>query len=250
MKVVAILQARCSSTRLPNKILEKILDKAMIQHQLERIQRCKNIEQLVVATSTDESDDKLVDLCEKLNVNIYRGDLNNVLDRFYQTALLYNADIVVRLTGDCPLADPKLIDEVIQLHIKEQNNYTSNTETETFPDGLDVEVFNFLDLKHAWKNAVNTSDLEHVTPYIRNNQMIQKGSYTSEINYSNYRWTVDEQKDLDFVRKIYSTLGEKGEFFGSQDIYNLLTDKPEIMEINANIVRNEGYSKSLEQDKL
>ena len=212
MKVVAILQARCSSTRLPNKILKEIMGKAMIQHQLERVNRCKYIDQLVVATSTEQSDSKLEELCVKLNTSIYRGNLNNVLDRFYQTALITKADIVVRLTGDCPLADPDLIDEVIQMHIKEQNNYTSNVETETFPDGLDVEVFNFHDLKDAWDNACTTSDLEHVTPYIRNNRKIKKGSYISKNNYSNYRWTVDEPRDLDFIKEIYSILGSQGQF--------------------------------------
>ena len=172
------------------------------------------------------------------------------MDRFYQTALITKADIVVRLTGDCPLADPDLIDEVIQMHIKEQNNYTSNVETETFPDGLDVEVFNFHDLKDAWDNACTTSDLEHVTPYIRNNRKIKKGSYISKNNYSNYRWTVDEPRDLDFIKEIYSILGSQGQFFSSQEIYDLLANRPDLLKINTDIVRNEGYLKSLEQDKL
>lgn len=250
MKVVAILQARCSSTRLPNKVLKKIMGKAMIQHQIERIMRCKYIDELIVATSTDKSDSRLEQLCVKIDTKVFRGSLNNVLDRFYNAALTARADIVVRLTGDCPLTDPELIDEVIKIHIQEKNNYTSNIELETFPDGLDVEVINFLDLKNAWQNARSTSDLEHVTPYIRNNQNILKGSYISKTNYSQYRWTVDEPKDLDFVKEIYSILGSQGQYFGSQEIYDLLANRPDLLKINTDIVRNEGYFKSLEQDKL
>jgi len=250
MKVVAILQARCSSTRLPNKVLKKILGKAMIHHQISRIKRSKLIDELIVATSDEQTDTPLVELCEKIDAKIFKGNLNNVLDRFYQAAITTNADIIVRLTGDCPLTDPEIIDQVIKLHIEEKNNYTSNIDPETFPDGLDVEVINFIDLENAWKRASSISDLEHVTPYIRNNPNIMKGSYISQIDYSKYRWTVDEPSDFDFVTAIYSILGTDDQYFDSQDIYDLLKNQPELLKINTNIIRNEGYLKSLEQDNL
>lgn len=250
MKVVAILQARCNSTRLPNKVLKKIMGKPMIEHQISRITRSKHVDELIVATSDEETDLPLVALCKKINVNVFAGSLNNVLDRFYQAALTSNADVIVRLTGDCPLTDPDIIDAVISLHINEGNSYTSNIEPETFPDGLDVEVLNFSELENAWKNATINSDLEHVTPYIRKNPNIIKGSFTSKINYSKYRWTVDEPKDFDFVTEIYSILGLNGRYFCSQDIYNLLNEQPELQKINTNILRNEGYFKSLTEDDL
>lgn len=250
MKVVAILQARCNSTRLPNKVLKEIKGKPMIEHQINRINRSRLIGDLIVATSNEETDFPLIALCKKINVKVFAGSLDNVLDRFYQAAIATNADVIVRLTGDCPLTDSKIIDDVIKLHIDKKNNYTSNTDPETFPDGLDVEVFNFAELKCAWKNASIKSDLEHVTPYIRRNPGIIKGAYTSEINYSKYRWTVDEQKDFDFVTEIYSILGAHDEYFSAQKIYNLLKEKPELLKINTNIKRNEGYLKSLAQDNL
>lgn len=249
MKVLAILQARCSSTRLPNKVLKTILSKAMIHHQIDRINRSKYIDQLIVATSTDESDSKLVDLCEKIDVNIFRGSLNNVLDRFYQAALYHNADIIVRLTGDCPLIDPSVIDGVIKQHLEENNDYTSNIEPATFPDGLDVEVFNLTVLQNAWGNAKSPSELEHVTPFIRSDKSIQKGSYIAEVDNSDLRWTVDEPNDLTFVTAIYELLGSHGDYFNSQEIYTLLKSRPDLMNINNNIERNEGYAKSLEEDK-
>jgi spore coat polysaccharide biosynthesis protein SpsF len=248
MKVVAILQARCNSTRLPNKVLKKIMGKPMVHRQISRIKRSNLIDELIVATSDELTDSPLEELCAQIGTKLFRGSLDNVLDRFYQTALATNADIIVRLTGDCPLTDSEVIDQVIRLHIEEKNDYTSNIEPETFPDGLDVEVFNFFDLENAWKHAYNKSDLEHVTPYIRNNSNIRKGSYISEVNYSEYRWTVDEPRDFTFVNKIYSILGADEKYFSSQDIYKLLKQQPDLLEINTNIIRNEGYSKSLEQD--
>lgn len=240
MKVVAILQARCSSRRLPNKVLLPILGKPMLQRQIERTLHSKLINELVVATSNQSSDTALVQLCESINISCFAGDLDNVLDRFYQAALQANADVVVRLTGDCPLCDPAIIDSVIAKHISGNNDYTSNVDPETFPDGLDVEVMNFSTLKNAWLNATAKMDLEHVTPYIRNDAMLVKGAFVSDIDYSYYRWTVDEPQDFEFVSKIYSILGAQDQYFDTHDIYRLLTDFPELTNINKNILRNEG----------
>lgn len=248
MNIVAILQARMSSTRLPNKVLKNILGKPMLQHQIERTQRSQKINSLVIATSNNIEDSAIIALGKKLNISTYAGHLTNVLDRYYQAAKTHKADIVVRITGDCPLTDPDIIDAVIKQHIEEKNTYTSNVEKTTFPDGLDVEVINFTALEDAWKNASKLSDLEHVTPYIRQQSDIKKGHYLAEHDYSSYRWTVDEPEDFTFVALIYEKLGIHGQYFSSEDIYRLLKKEPDLLKINQNISRNEGYLKSLSAD--
>ena len=241
MKVVAVLQARCNSRRLPNKVLKPILGKPMLQRQIERTKRSKLIDTLIVATSDQASDMNLVQLCQSIDVACFAGSLDNVLDRFYHAALQNNADVVVRLTGDCPLCDAEVIDAVIAQHLAENNDYTSNVDPETFPDGLDVEVMSFAAVKDAWLNAKLAIELEHVTPYIRNNPALTKGAYVSDIDYSHYRWTVDEPQDFDFVTKIYSILGPQEQYFDANDIYKLLALQPELQNINMNIQRNEGF---------
>ncbi|REL26045.1 spore coat protein [Thalassotalea euphylliae] len=249
LNVVAILQARMSSSRLPGKVLKPILGAPMLAHHIKRLARCQNIEQLVVATSTREEDQAIVKLCQQLNVACYTGSLNNVLDRYHQAANHYQADIVVRLTGDCPLADPQIIDDVIATHITQGNDYTSNVEPATFPDGFDVEVFNIEQLTTAWQQAKKQSDLEHVTPYIRNTLANKKGNYVSPVDYSHYRLTVDEPNDFVLVEKIYQALGRQGQYFTNEQIYQLLTNKPELAILNQDTMRNEGYLTSIVQEQ-
>lgn len=248
-KVVAILQARMSSTRLPGKVLKPILSEPMLAHQIKRLNRCQHIEQLVVATSDSTEDQAIARLCQQLNIACYAGSLDNVLDRFYQAARQYQADIVVRLTGDCPLADAQIIDNVITMHIEQGNDYTSNVEPATFPDGFDVEVFNMSQLTSAWENASKPSELEHVTPYIRNTLAQKKDNYTSAIDYSQYRLTVDEPNDFALVKSIYQALGPHGQYFDAEQIYQLLATKPELVLVNQGIVRNEGYIKSIAKEQ-
>lgn len=250
MKVVAILQARMSSSRLPSKVLMPILGKPMLAQQILRLQRAKNINQLIVATSNDDQDKAIAELCQQLEINCFTGSLDNVLDRFYHAAKSAQADIVVRLTGDCPLADPEVIDSAIELHLTEKSDYTSNCEQPTYPDGFDVEVFNFTELESAWQQATKPSELEHVTPYIRNKPLIKKSQLTSAIDYSHYRLTVDEAKDFQLVEQIYQMLSPQGQYFTSEQIFQLLSEKPELSVINQDIIRNEGYLKSLAQDQL
>lgn len=249
MNIVAILQARVSSSRLPKKVLKPILSKPMLQWQIERLSQSRLISKLIVATSNQAEDQPIVSLCEQLNVASFTGNLTNVLDRFYQCAQQEQADIVVRLTGDCPLIDAEVVDQVIDLHIKEKADYCSNVEPATFPDGLDVEVFNFALLKSAWLSAKKQSDLEHVTPYIRNNLANNKRNLTSTINYAHYRWTVDEPNDFTFVEKVFKTLADKNPHFSRHDVYQLLEQHPNWLKINSQITRNEGYLHSLTADK-
>lgn len=249
MSIVAILQARTSSSRLPNKVLKPILGTPMLQHQIERVSRSKLVDQLVVATSVESSDDELVGLLEHLGVHVYRGSLDDVLDRFYQAALELKPSHVVRLTGDCPLIDPVVIDDVIAYHIETGADYTSNVYPPSFPDGLDVEIMTLSTLENAWKAASLASDKEHVTSYIRNKKSVfSVRNLENKKDLSALRWTVDELNDFDFVSEIYAHLYRDNPEFNMMDILNLLVAKPELGIINQGYVRNEGYFKSLLKD--
>ena len=248
--ILAILQARVSSTRLPGKVLKPILGKPMIHHQIDRTLRSKKIDKLVLATSTDPSDDELERFCQEIDLLCYRGDLNDVLDRYYQAALLFNPAHVVRLTGDCPLTDLEIIDQVIDFYLAGGYDYVSNTMEPTFPDGLDVEIFSFSALKTAWTSAKLPSDREHVTPYIRNHENIfSTGSFKGDQDLSSHRWTVDELRDFGFVTRVYERLHPAKPYFKMADVLDLLVKYPELIQINKGIERNEGFNKSLEEDK-
>lgn len=246
--ILAILQARVSASRLPKKVLLPLLGKPMIFRQIERIKHSKRIDQLVVATSYHESDEQLFNICKQYGVECMRGNLNDVLDRFFEVAKLYKPDHVVRLTGDCPLIDPRLIDDVIQFHLEGNFDYTSNTLEPTFPDGLDVEIFKYSCLIDAKENAYLPSEKEHVTPFMTKNLTYNKGSYKGEHDFSNYRWTVDERLDFELVEKIYSELYTEGSLFNTKDILDYIEHNPELKNFNTLYKRNEGYIKSLEDD--
>jgi len=208
------------------------------------------IHRFVVATSSDESDDRIELLCVDHGIEVFRGELDNVLDRFYQCAKQYKPEHIVRLTGDCPLLDWRIVDFVIREHLHENSTYTSNCQPPTYPDGLDVEVFKFSILEEAWKNAKLPSELEHVVPYIRNNlKSFDKHNVEHETDLSNYRWTVDQMDDFIFVERVYEELYLKNADFDMQSILQLLNDKPHLIEINNYIMRNEGTKKSYEKDK-
>jgi spore coat polysaccharide biosynthesis protein SpsF len=248
--ILAILQARVSSTRLPGKVLMPILGKPMLQRQIERIQRARQINKLIVATSTESSDDPIRALCSKSRVDCFRGSLDDVLDRYYQAAVKWGGEQVVRLTGDCPLADSCLIDEIIKYHVDNNYDYTGNTIEPTFPDGLDTEIFRFDILKTAWQEARLPSEREHVTPFIwRQPDRFNIAVYKNNIDLSHMRWTVDEPEDFEFVRNIYEALYLKNPGFGTRQILNFLEKNPRLLKLNAGFRRNEGYEKSLKLDK-
>ena len=251
MKILAILQARMSSSRLPGKILKPILGKPMLTLQIERVLRARCIDSLIVATSTDPSDNPVEELCQDLGVECFRGSLDNVLDRYFQAAKHYKAQNLVRLTGDCPLADPDVIDEAIQYFLDHDFDYVTNGGDEpTFPDGLDVEVLKFSALKAAWENATQPSDIEHVTPYItKQPEEFKLGVFKGHPDRSHMRWTVDAPRDFEFVYRVYQELYPVNPQFGTDDILDLLQRKPEIGQINSDIERNEGLKKSLAIDK-
>ena len=247
--ILAILQARVSSCRFPGKVLKPLLGEPMLARQIERVKRSRSIDRLVVATSNDASDDLIEELCDKLEVDCFRGSLDDVLDRFYQAAKAHGATDVVRLTGDCPLIDPEVIDEVIQLYRTGEYDYASNTLEPTFPDGLDIEVFRFECLEQAWREAKLSSEREHVTLAIhRHPERYKLGMLKKERNLSALRWTVDEPDDYELITKFYEALYPVNPEFGFEDLVRHVDANPELMTYNTGHRRNEGLEKSLAQD--
>jgi spore coat polysaccharide biosynthesis protein SpsF len=248
--ILAVVQARVSSSRLPGKVLLPILGKPMLQLHLERLRRMKMADELVVATSDGVSDDPLAGFCRQLGVSCFRGSLEDVLDRFYQAAREYRPAHVVRLTGDCPLADPALIDEIVRYHIEGGYDYTSNTITPTYPDGLDAEVVRFECLETAWREARLPSQREHVTPFIWSQpDRFKLANYENEEDLSDLRWTVDEPQDFELIEMIYRELYPDKPDFDRADVLRLVRSKPELQDVNQGFARNEGLAKSLKQDR-
>ena len=248
--ILAVLQARYSSSRLPGKVLKPILGKPMLQHQIERVKRAKKIDELVVATSSDPSDDAIAKLCEEQGILCFRGSLDDVLDRVYQAAKPYSPDHVVRLTGDCPLSDPEIIDQVIEFHLRQGADYSSNAIRPVHPDGLDVEVCRFSVLTEAWKEAKLPSQREHVMPFIHGQPARFKiAHFESAVDHSEERWTVDTAADFELVTAIYGALYPSNPAFGMQDVLKFLKDRPELADLNRQSKRNEGFQVSLQKDK-
>ena len=248
--VLAILQARYSSSRLPGKILKDIVGRPMVFLEMERLKRAKNIDKLVLATSVEQSDNPVEEACRKYGVECYRGNLDDVLDRYYSCAEAYKPEHVVRVTGDCPLIDPAVVDMVIKKHLAEGNDYTCNINPPTFPDGLDVEIMKYSVLREAWQEAKLPSEREHVTPFIRNHpERYKLASMENDKDLSALRWTVDEPADFDFVCLIYEKLYKTKFDFSMNDVLHLLKKEPALLQINSGFERNEGMKKSLLADK-
>ncbi|EKS4342911.1 glycosyltransferase family protein [Clostridium botulinum] len=241
MKVVCIVQARVGSTRLPGKVLKKICGKTVLEHDIDRLRRVKNIDEIVIATTTLEKDNEIVKECEILDVKYFRGAEDDVLSRYYYAAKENDADIVVRVTSDCPLIDPEVSENIIQCYIdnKSKYDYISNTIDRTYPRGLDTEVFGFKVLEMAFKEAVSLRDKEHVTPYIWNNPQIFKlAQYKNRKDYSHLRWTLDTEEDFELINKIYNLLyPSMNSKFKFTNILNIYRDYPELYEINKEIIQ-------------
>lgn len=247
--ILAVLQARVSSTRLPGKVLKPLLGVPMLLRQLERVKHATLIDELTVATSEDSSDDPVAALCHENRIACFRGSLNDVLDRFYQAVHPLQPDHVVRLTGDCPLSDPEVIDLVIATQLAQGNDYTSNALEPTYPDGLDVEIMRRTALETAWREAGLKSQREHVTPFLyQHPERFQIGVVKNNCDLSKLRWTVDQAEDFEVIKMIYQELYNKEKIFGMKDILALLERHPEIQTFNDGLQRNEGYAKSLRDD--
>ena len=250
MKILGIIQARVSSSRLPGKVLKPLLGVPMILRQIERLKACRQIDEWVVATSDHASDDVLEGLLRKEGVSVFRGSLEDVLDRFYQASIVYRADHIVRLTADCPLIDPGVVDQVVAVHLQEANDYTSNVMPPTFPDGLDVEILSGAILQQIWQEADLPSQREHVTLFIRQQaEHFKLGRVKAPSDFSAMRWTVDEKADLAFVETVYERLYSDNPYFGFAEVVDLMTQEPSLAKLNDQYQRNEGLIASLKKDK-
>lgn len=238
MNVVAIIQARMTSTRLPGKVLLKVRGKSLLEYELERIRRSKLIHQTVIATTTNSTDDPIVELAFSLGIPYYRGSEEDVLSRYYEAAKAYQAEVVVRLTSDCPLIDPVIIDQTLQTYLDHANqfDYISNTLTRSFPRGMDTEVFSFQSLEIAYFEATQAYEREHVTPYLYlHPDRFRLGKVVHNGDLSKHRWTVDTPEDFELIRRIIQKLYPENPNFTMQDILHLLDDNPEWIEINRHI---------------
>jgi len=251
--ICAIIQARLNSSRLPGKVLFEIEGRPMLSYMLERVTASKRIDQLVVATSIEPSDDPITDFCRQSGISCYRGSLENVLDRYYQAALKAKCDVVVRLTADCPLIDPKVIDTVIDVFQSGQFDFAANTvppEGSTYPDGMDVEVFSFEALERAWKEAKKPSEQEHVTFYFwKNAQLFSTIRYDLQENLADYRLTVDYPEDFEVISSLLGNLYTKYSNFSMKDIIAFLNTNPGIRIKNSHIASNQGWQPAFERDK-
>jgi len=247
MKATAIIQARMGSTRLPGKILEKLAGKTALEHLIERLGYARKLQQIVLATTLDPKDDVVEKFCTERNILCFRGSENDVLDRYYQAALRFGADPVVRVTADCPVIDPRIVDELIDGF--KAGNYDVYGLGGEFPDGLDCTVFSFRALEKTWREANLPSEREHVGPYMSHHpELFKNGAYIKYTGLAHHRWTLDEPRDLVFLQAIYERLYQPGKLFVTEDILELLAREPHLAAINSDIIRNEGYLKSLRKD--
>jgi spore coat polysaccharide biosynthesis protein SpsF len=228
-----------SSSRLPGKSLMDIDGRPMLEWVIRRVKYSKLIDRVVVATTTDTSDDPIEELCKKLEIAIFRGSMFDVLDRYYQAAKIQHANIIVRVTSDCPLIDPEIIDKTILALVVSQADFACNRlpppMKRTYPIGLDVEVVRFEALERAWKEANLNNEREHVMPYLYDEPgrfKIEKIDH--DVDYGSMRWTVDTKEDLEFVRQVYTHLKGRDDF-SWLEVLDLVKSQPELTKINAGV---------------
>ncbi len=245
--IVALIQARMGSSRFPGKVLEDLAGRPMLWHVVNRVRKAAKVDKVVVATTDRDVDDPVAQFCEEEGIVFFRGSESDVLDRFYQAAKANHADVVVRITADCPLIDGAVIDKVLERFQRGDCDYACNIIRYTYPDGLDTEVCSFAALERAWREAKKPSEREHVTPYLRTDRF-RTANVESEIPVSpaDFRWTVDHPEDLEFVRKLYAAFSDNGDF-GFREVFDLLKERPDLATIQAETIMNEGYYKSLYQ---
>lgn len=237
MKVVAIVQARMSSTRLPGKILKTVLHKPLLQYQMERLQRCKTLDQIVIATTTNECDDTIVAFCQQHNIAFYRGSEHDVLARYYEAATLYEADVVVRITSDCPVIDPSVVDKVVHTYVENPTyDYLSNTLLRSYPRGMDTSLMPYKTLAAIHAVATDPADREHVTKYAYDRpQQFVVGNVANDVDYSEHRWTVDTIEDFEVVKILLEALYPSNKNFTMNDMVRYVEEHPNVQAINAHI---------------
>lgn len=240
MKTICIIQARVGSTRLPGKILLKVVSKAILLHVVMRVLQAKRIDEVIVATTTNVHDDVIEELVKAFahpKIGLFRGSENDVLDRYYQAAKTHRGDVIVRITSDCPLIDWDLLDSMVEEFSGKKYDYISNVlEKRTFPRGLDVEVFSFAVLEKMWKTCEQPHEREHVTAHIRENrEQFSTKSIVQTVDWSGLRWTLDEPDDFRFIQEVYAKLYPKNHFFTTQEILQLLRENPALSNINQHV---------------
>lgn len=250
-KVLCILQARMGSTRLPGKVLLKVKGIPLLEHEVKRIKRSKTINTIVIATTVNKEDNAIENLARRIGVDCFRGSEKDVLDRYYQCALLYpEFSAIVRVTGDCPLIDPVVIDKAVSLLQKGSFDYVSNVEfgKERFPNGMDVEVFTRKTLEEVAAKARLASEREHVTLFIRRNkEKFKNMNVGAPADFSRFRLTVDYPEDFEVVKFVIEHSPEDASYL---EYVSLLKEHPEIMTKNMRFARNEGLKKSIKEDRM
>lgn len=238
MKIAAIIQARMGSTRLSGKVMKEIHDKTVLSHVIERVSQSELIDNIIIATTTLERDNVIENEAIKCGVKVFRGSEEDVLSRYYYAAKENNIDVVVRITADCPLIDPIVVDEIIGCYLSNDydivTNAGSNLSQRTYPRGLDTEIFSFKKLENAFNNAKEKYQREHVTPYIYENSG-RTYYYKNTIDYSKYRWTLDTVEDYELLEKIYDRLYKNRHNFYLEDIISIFEKDPNLFEINAHV---------------
>lgn len=251
MRFLAVIQARSGSTRLPGKVLKDIAGRSQLEWVVRRVSRCGRVDKVVVATTDRPDDYPVLSQCEEIGVECFAGSENDVLDRYYQVARRYEPEYVVRVTGDCPCFDPGLLDEAI-CELRPDADYLGMV-SETFPDGLDLEIVRYSALVEAWEEAGLASEREHATQFIvKRPERYRIQDFASRIgDHGGERWTVDEPEDLELVREVFHHfIGQGDEGFGYADILAFLDSKPELRSINRGFARNEGLAKSVAHDHV
>ena len=235
--VVAIIQARMGSTRLPGKVMKDLEGETVLSRVFRRAKRAATIGEVIIATSDAAGDDVIVGECKKLTAKVFRGDERDVLDRYYRAAQLFRADVVVRITADCPLIDPEITDKTVGEFLREGPDYASNALTRTYPRGLDTEVFSMQALERAWMEASQEYQRAHVGPYFfENPEKFKLLAVKGEKDYSGMRWTLDTPEDLEFLRAVYARFPGRGDF-GWLEVLGMLEREPQLLELNRNVAQ-------------
>lgn len=240
MKTVIVVQARMTSTRLPGKILKPVLDKPLLEYQSERLKRVKKADEIVIATTTNDTDLPIVEFCQKHGLGMVRGSEEDVLSRYYLAATTYQATDVVRITSDCPLIDPGIVDQVIGFYLdnRDKYDYVSNTLIRSYPRGMDTEVFSMEGLTEANAKAEAPAEREHVTPYFYlRPERFRLHQIVAEQDWGSHRWTVDTEEDYQLIKNILEALYPGNPYFTMNDVLKLLELNPEWVGINAHIIQ-------------
>jgi spore coat polysaccharide biosynthesis protein SpsF len=237
VKITAVIQARMGSTRLPGKVLMDLGGKTVLARVVDRLRRATLVNEILVATTDSIADDAIIQECRRINVASFRGSESDVLDRYYQSALMTAAEGIVRITSDCPLIDPQIADDTVRLFLDLRPDYASNALDRTYPRGLDTEVMTRDALACAWREAHLSYQRAHVTPYLYENpSRFDILAVRGRINYSDHRWTLDTAQDLVFIRAIYDQLGNDDNF-SWHDVLAVLQREPELVELNRGVMQ-------------